>query len=152
NTNTNIEFVDPSALWGSYTSRRADGMMSTVGSALPLAEADRPSKCIMSDLADLHFPSYGLVATDEGLATRADALEKLAAGPPRPWSEIAKNPDLGVEAMIAQRPDANLNPDILREQIKLTVEYFNTPATEGKPLGWQAEADWEAALKGMERA
>jgi len=150
--NTTVEFVDASALWGTYTAGRADAMMSTVGSALPLAEATRPSKCITSDMADLYFPSYGLIATEETIANRAEALRKLVEVQQRAWTELAANPDLGVEAMIAERPDAMLNPDILREQIKLTVEYFDTPATEGKPIGWQAAEDWEAALKGMERA
>jgi NitT/TauT family transport system substrate-binding protein len=150
--NTTIEFVDASALWGTYTAGRADAMMSTVGSALPIAEATRPSKCITSDMADLYFPSYGLIATEETIANRAEALRKLVEVQQRAWTELAANPDLGVEAMIAERPDAMLNPDVLREQIKLTVEYFDTPATEGKPIGWQATEDWEAALKGMERA
>ncbi|RDW13999.1 ABC transporter substrate-binding protein [Paracoccus thiocyanatus] len=150
--NTTVEFVDASALWGTYTAGRADGLMSTVSSALPLAEATRPSKCLTSDMADLYFPSYGLVASDDTIKNRPDALKKLIAVQQRAWAELAKNPDLGVEAMQAERPDAMLNADILREQIRLTIEYFDTPATEGKPIGWQATEDWEAALKGMERA
>ncbi|WP_027555299.1 ABC transporter substrate-binding protein [Bradyrhizobium sp. Cp5.3] len=150
--NTTIEFVDAAALWGTYTSRRADGLMSTVASALPLAQAARPSKCLTADMADLYFPSYGLIASDATLQKRGDTLKKLIAVEQRAWAEIAKNLDLGVKAMLAERPDAMLNPDVLREQIKLTIEYFNTPATEGKPIGWQATEDWDAALKGMERA
>jgi NitT/TauT family transport system substrate-binding protein len=150
--NTTVEFVDAAALWGTYTAGRADAMMSTVGSALPLAEASRPSRCITSDMADLYFPSYGLIATEETIASRGEALRKLVEVQQRAWTEIAANPDLGVEAMLAERPDAMLKPDVLREQIKLTVEYFDTPATEGMPIGWQAAEDWEAALRGMERA
>ncbi|WP_294923609.1 ABC transporter substrate-binding protein [uncultured Paracoccus sp.] len=150
--NTTIEFVDASALWGTYTAGRADGMMSTVSSALPLAEASRPSKCVTSDAADLYFPSYGLIASDQTLQNRADDLRKLVEVQQRAWAELAENPDLGVEAMMAQRPDAMLNPDVLREQIRLSVEYFDTPATEGQPIGWQAAEDWELALEGMERA
>jgi NitT/TauT family transport system substrate-binding protein len=133
--NTTVEFVDASALWGTYTAGRVDAMMSTVGSALPLVEATRPSKCLTSDMADLYFPSYGLIATEETIANRGEALRKLVEIQQRAWAEIAANPDLGVEAMIAERPDAMLNPDILRGQIELTVEYFDTPATEGEPLG-----------------
>lgn len=151
-SNTTVEFVDASALWGTYTSGRADGMMSTVGSALPLAEASRPSKCLTSDMADLYFPSYGLIASDETIEKRPDALRKLIEVQQRAWAALAENPDLGVEAMIAERPEAALNPDVLREQIKLTIEYFDTPATMGKPLGWQAAEDWRIALEGMERA
>lgn len=149
---TTVEFVDASALWGTYTAGRADGLMSTVSSALPLAQAARPSKCLTSDAADLYFPSYGLIATDATIKDRGPALKKLVEVEQRAWAELKKNPDLGVEAMMAQRPDAMLNPDILREQIRLTVEYFDTPATAGKPIGWQASEDWEAALRGMERA
>ncbi len=147
-----IMFVDPAALWGTYTAKRADGLMSTVSSALPVAEANRPSKCLTSDLADLYFPSYGLIATDETIEQKGEALAKLVEVQQRAWKAIEEDPEAGVDAMIAQRPDANLNRDVLREQIKLTIEYFNTPATEGKAIGWQAEEDWTAALKGMERA
>lgn len=150
--NTTVEFVDASALWGTYTSGRADGLMSTVSSALPLAEATRPSKCLTSDMAELYFPSYGLVASDDTIENHPDALKKLIAVQQRAWEALKKNPDLGVEAMQAERPDAMLNADVLRQQIKLTIEYFDTPATEGKPIGWQATEDWDAALKGMERA
>ena len=65
---------------------------------------------------------------------------------------IRTNPEDGVKAMIAERPDARLNPAILHSQIKLTLDYFDTPASKGKPIGWQAKEDWEAALKSMEAA
>ena len=48
--------------------------------------------------------------------------------------------------------DARLDPAILLNQIKLTLDYFDTSATKGKPIGWQAKEDWEAALKSMEAA
>src|SRR3954467_2730005 len=37
-----VDVVDPAALWGTYIAKRADGLMSTVGSALPIAEQPRP--------------------------------------------------------------------------------------------------------------
>ena len=54
--------------------------------------------------------------------------------------------------MLAERPDAKLDPKVLLSQIKLTLEYFDTPATTGKPIGWQAKEDWQAALKSMQDA
>ena len=53
---------------------------------------------------------------------------------------------------MAERPDAKLDPKILLGQIKLTLEYFDTPASKGKAIGWQAKEDWDAALKSMEAA
>lgn len=150
--NVEVLFVDPAALWGTYTTGRADGLMSTVGSALPVAAASRPSKCITSDVADLYFPSYGLMATEATIKNRSEELAKLVQVQQRAWQAISEDLDVGVQAMISQRPEANLDPDVTREQIRLTIEYFDTPATEGQPIGWQAQEDWEDALRGMERA
>ncbi|ASP20398.1 formylaminopyrimidine-binding protein [Antarctobacter heliothermus] len=146
-----ILFVDPAALWGTYTAGRADGLMSTIGSAIPVAEASRPSKCLMLDLAELYFPSYGLIASEDVIAERSDELAKLVEVQQRAWAEIKENPQAGVDAILAMRQDAKLNPEVLREQIQLTVDYFDTPATEGKPIGWQSEEDWAQALAGMEK-
>src|SRR4051794_31690144 len=52
-TNTEVLFVDPAALWGTYTSGRADGMMSTLTSAVPLAEKSRPSDTILLSQAGI---------------------------------------------------------------------------------------------------
>lgn len=150
-TKVEVLFVDPAALWGTYTAGRADGLMSTIGSAIPVAEASRPSKCMMLDEAGLTFPSYGLIATEETIAERGEDLAKLVEVQQRAWAAIREDLDLGVEAIIAQRPDANLDPDVLREQIRITLDYFDTPATEGQPIGWQAREDWEEALQGMEK-
>jgi NitT/TauT family transport system substrate-binding protein len=147
-----VMFVDPAALWGTYTSGRADGLMSTYSSALPVAEGPRPSRCILASEAGLEFPSYGLVATEETIDNRGEALEKIVEIQQRAWEHLKTNIDDGVQAMLNQRPDANLNPDVLREQIRMTIEFLDTPATEGKPVGWQATEDWIAALEGMERA
>src|SRR5258706_3915125 len=40
-----IDVVDAAALFGTYIAKRANGMMSTTGSALPVVETSRPSKC-----------------------------------------------------------------------------------------------------------
>jgi len=127
-------------------------MMSTTGSALPIAEAARPSKCLLASDAGIAFPSYGLVAREDTIASKGAALRRLIAVEQRAWQQLRKNPEDGVKAMISERPDARLDPVILLNQIKLTLDYFDTPATQGKPIGWQAREDWEAALKSMQEA
>ena len=65
-----VDVVDPAALWGTYIAKRADGLMSTVGSALPIAEEPRPSKCLLASDANITFPSYGLVAREDTIANK----------------------------------------------------------------------------------
>jgi NitT/TauT family transport system substrate-binding protein len=140
-------FVDPSALFGTYTSGRADGLMSVLGAALPVAEKARPSRAIMASAAGIHFPSYGLVATDTVLQSKRDALRRLVQVQQRVWTWLrGGHLDDGVNATLAQRPDARLDPDILREQLRICLTTFDTPATLGKPIGWQSDADWEGGI------
>lgn len=148
----NVMFVDPAALWGTYTARRADGLMSTTPSAQPVAAGPRPSKAINAEDAGVAFPSYGLIATEATIRTRGPALQRLVQTQQRAWEHLKTNPDDGVEAMVRQRPDARLNRDVIREQIRLTIEFFDTPATRGRPIGWQAESDWQASLRALEAA
>jgi NitT/TauT family transport system substrate-binding protein len=147
-----VDVVDPAALWGTYIAKRADGLMSTVGSALPIAEQTRPSKCLLASDANIAFPSYGLVAREDTIASKGPALHRLIQVEQRAWQALRANPEDGVKAMLAERPDARLDPAVLLGQIKLTLDYFDTPASQGKPIGWQAREDWEAALKSMEAA
>jgi NitT/TauT family transport system substrate-binding protein len=147
-----VDVVDPAALWGTYIAKRADGLMSTVGSALPIAEQTRPSKCLLASDANIAFPSYGLVAREDTIASKGPALHRLIQVEQRAWQALRANPQDGVKAMLAERPDARLDPAVLLGQIKLTLDYFDTPASQGKPIGWQAREDWEAALKSMEAA
>ena len=152
-TKTTITFVDPAALWGTYTAKRADGMMSTEPSAVPIAAATRPSKAILAEDAGVAYPSYGLVATEKTIATRKDALRKLVAVQQKAWAYLRDGKiEEGVEAIVKQRPDAKLDRAAIAEQIRLTIAFFETPATKGKPIGWQADEDWAAALKGLEAA
>ncbi|MCW8087415.1 ABC transporter substrate-binding protein [Sabulicella glaciei] len=151
-SSVNVMFVDPSALWGTYTAKRADGLMSTVSSAIPVAERPRPSRALLAEDAGIFFPSYGLMATEATIRARGPALRKLVETQQRAWTHLRSNPDDGVEAMIRNRPDARLDRAVTREQIRLTLEFFDTPATRGRPIGWQAEEDWVAALRSLEAA
>jgi NitT/TauT family transport system substrate-binding protein len=147
-----IDVVDAAALFGTYIAKRADGMMSTTGSALPIAEASRPSKCLLASDGGITFPSYGLVAREDTIANKGAALRRLIQVEQRAWQQLRGHPEDGVKAMLAERPDARLDPVVLLNQIKLTLDYFDTPATKDKPIGWQAREDWEAALKSMQSA
>lgn len=148
----NVMFVDPAALWGTYTAKRADGLMSTTPSAIPVAERPRPSRSVLAEDAGISFPSYGLIATEATIRSRGPALKRLVETQMRAWAHLKTNLDDGVEAMLRQRPDARLDRTVVREQIRLTIEFFDTPATRGRPIGWQAEADWTAALRSLEAA
>jgi NitT/TauT family transport system substrate-binding protein len=145
--NVTVMLVDPAALFGTYTSGRADVLLTPVGAGMPVAAKARPSRAILASEAGIYFPSYGLVATDTVLQSKRDALNRLVQVQLRAWAWLGDGHlDDGVAAMQAQRPDARLDPDIMREQTRICLTLFNTPATAGKPMGWQSDTDWNNCI------
>lgn len=142
--------LDTSALVAAYTSGGVDGAVSTVAYFAPIVADKRPSKGILFSQVGLNIPGYGLVVRKNELDSRADMLRKFVEVQQRTWKYIfAGHEQEAIDATIAERASARLDPKILMGQLKMYMPLFNTPATKGKPLGWQAESDWESALKAM---
>jgi NitT/TauT family transport system substrate-binding protein len=142
-----VMMVDPSALFGTYIAGRADILLTPEGAGLPFTSKGRPSRAVLASDAGIFFPSYGLVATDTVFSAKRDALSRLIKVQQHAWAYLADGHlDDGVAAMQAQRPDARLDPDMMREQASICLTLFDTPSTKGKPVGWQSEVDWDACI------
>jgi NitT/TauT family transport system substrate-binding protein len=150
-----VTMVAPPAMVASYASGDADGFLSLAPFGVPLVAKTRPGKAILAENYGVHFPSYGLVTNEATLKKRPEALRKLVQVQIRAWDYIYQSPanlEEAVQAIIAQRPTAKLDPDLLRGQIAAYRDFFETPNTKGKRTGWQSEADWAKAISSMESA
>jgi NitT/TauT family transport system substrate-binding protein len=133
-----------------YAAARADGVFSTVPFVQPAVEASRASDAILFSDYGLQFPSFGLISSEEKIKARGPAIRRLASIVSGGWQYILNGgEDEAVQAIIAQRPQAKLDPKILRAQVEALKAYFPTPATKGQPMGMMAEADWVAGIKTM---
>jgi NitT/TauT family transport system substrate-binding protein len=142
--------VEAAAKVPSYAAARGDGVFSTVPFVIPSVEASRPSDALLFSDYGLQFPSFGLVASEDKIKARGAALRRFASIVSGGWEYILKGgEDEAVQAIIAQRPQAKLDPKILRAQIEALKAYFPTAATKGQPMGVMAEADWSAGVKTM---
>jgi NitT/TauT family transport system substrate-binding protein len=151
----NVVMVSPAAMVSTYASGDADGFMSLQEFGEPLVMGVRPARSFLAADVGIAFPSYGMMATDDSLTKRADALKRLSANQNLAWTYIYEKPanlDEAVAAMMAQRADKQLNPEVLKAQLLLSKDFLGTPNTAGKPMGWQAAADWKVAVKSMSDA
>lgn len=145
--------VDSSAMVSTYTSGGADAALSTVAFFKPIVEEVRPSEGILFADLGLRVPGYGLLVHRDDLEDKADALERLVAVQQRTWEYIFDgNEEEAADAIIAQRADMRLDREVMLGQLKAYMPLFMTPNTEGKPMGWQSEEDWNDALTAMEEA
>jgi NitT/TauT family transport system substrate-binding protein len=143
--------VDSQAMVSTYTSGQVDGALSTVAFFAPIVADVRPSAGILFSDVGLRVPGYGLVVHKDAIDKRADYLAKVVAVQKRAWDYIFQgHEEEAVNAIVAQRAGLRLDRKVLLGQLKGYMPLFNTPATKGKPIGWQAEDDWRAALQTMQ--
>jgi NitT/TauT family transport system substrate-binding protein len=131
----------------------AGGLFSSVPFLTATVRPQRPASAIRFADLGLTFPSFGMVATERAIRERGAVLRRLASVTAGAWTYIlAGNEPEAVQAMIAARPQARLNPAVLREQIETLRGFMTTEATRGQPLGIMAMADWEEAVRNLTEA
>jgi NitT/TauT family transport system substrate-binding protein len=151
----NVVMVSPPSMVSTYASGGADGFISLKEFGEPLVMKTRPARSLLAADVGLAYPSYGFVATEDTLSRRGATLRKLNEVQARSWAYIFADPshiDEAAQAIVAQRPNSQLDVEILRAQIAQCKEFFDTPATAGRPIGWQAAKDWELAMDSMTEA
>lgn len=145
--------VDGSALMSTYASGNADGVVTIAGYFLPAVEKTRPSKAILFSDVGLALPGYGLVVRKDTLEKMAPSLAKIVAINQRAWDYIRQGHEAeAADAIVQQR--ASLKPDreSMLAQIKIYDDLLDSPATKGKPIGWQSDTEWDKALEIMASA
>ncbi|HEX9464777.1 MAG TPA: ABC transporter substrate-binding protein [Alphaproteobacteria bacterium] len=142
--------LDSAALASVYVSGGADAALTTVAYLAPIVADRRPSSAILFSSYGLNVPGYGLVVRAADLDSRAAVFKAFVGAQQKTWDYIfAGHEDEAIDAMLAERAGNRLDRTVVLGQLKMYMPLFMTEATKGKPLGWQAEADWESALSAM---
>ena len=140
--------VDAAAKVPTYLANRGDAVFSSAPFVLPIVAGPRASEGVMFGDYGLNFPGFGLVASEEKIKARGPALRRFASVVAGAWTYIlAGKQDEAVAAVIAARPQAKLDPKVLRGQIDGAAALFNTPASANMPVGFMADADMAMGIK-----
>lgn len=92
----------------------------------------------------------GLIASESTIAENPDLVRKFVAASRKGWEAALEDPEAAVEASLKLYPD--LDAQMLLDGLKIALEeQLHTPATEGHPIGWTDEGDWERMLGLMEQ-
>jgi NitT/TauT family transport system substrate-binding protein len=118
----------------------------TLGPGAAHVLKSRPSRAIDADQYGIIFPDHGLVVNEDFIKNRAPVLRKVIEIAVRAWKyTLDGHEDEAIDAVMADRPNYNLDRDILKAHWNLYKAYIDTPNTIGEPFGWQSPKDWEAA-------
>ncbi|WP_259651763.1 ABC transporter substrate-binding protein [Variovorax sp. UMC13] len=147
-----LVMVAPSAMISTYASGNSDGFMSQAPFGQPMVLKTRKSSALLLGDSGISFPSYGLAATPKALAAKRDAIARFVQVQVRTWQYIYDGHiEEAVGAVVAQRPNARLDPEVLRGQITAYRSFFESPSARNQPFGVQNDADWTAAIRSMEQ-
>jgi NitT/TauT family transport system substrate-binding protein len=147
-----VVMVAPSAMISTYASGNSDGFMSQAPFGLPMVKKARAASALLLADSGISFPSYGLVTTPAALASKRDALRKLVQIQVKTWKYIYDgHVDEAVQAILHARPNARLDPEVLKGQIEAYRPFFDSPSDKSLPMGVQSDADWSAAIKSMQQ-
>lgn len=152
-TDVELTNVDAANKGGLYIAGRVDGAFSSAPFMQPVLEQQRPTKTIRFSDYGFDLPSFGLFATEASMASKGDALKRFASITAACWTYIFDgHEDEAVQAIIDARPQAKLNPVVLRRQIDTLKGLVVTPATQGKTIGLMTDTDWEKSVETLKQA
>ena len=109
----------------------------------------RKRKPTILKVEDLGVPTYNelvVVAREDTAAKKGDVLRRFLQGLAQGHAELRRDPDAGVDPLLAANKD--LERGLQRAVVDATLPVF-FPEDEDKPFGWMDESEWVAYASWM---
>lgn len=137
-----LVFMDPPAKPVAVMEKKTDALLGGIDDQYFLIEAQGHEPAALR-FADLGVNTVGMtVHTHEDLiAENPDLIRRFVKATVRSWQAALEDPGAAVDAALKVKPD--LNRESTLKQLEVDLGLLFSPATEGKGIGYGAEADWE---------
>ena len=137
--------MDASARTTQFLTRNVDVMSVYLSNELPQIEKRAGVKFNVVKVTDFGLNVLGssMYVSNAFAEQKPDTVKKLLLATAKGYRDAMANPKEAAKIM-ARHMAVPEQPDVLEQQVEATVVTTNAPA--GKPIGWQAEADWRATL------
>lgn len=106
----------------------------------------------ISDVRELDYadagvvlPSHGIIVSVKTIETKPDLVRRFVAATQKGWNDARQDPDAAVDAMVHDVALMQGKERALKTEFRGYANYLDTPATKGKPFGWQSPEDWQKA-------
>src|SRR3981189_2268932 len=137
--------MDASARTTQFLTRKVDVMSVYLSNELPQIEKRAGVKFNVIKVTDFGLNVLGssMYVSNAFAEQKPDTVKKLLLATAKGYRDAMADPKEAAKIM-ARHMAVPGQPDVLERQVEATVVTTNAPA--GKPIGWQAEADWRATL------
>jgi NitT/TauT family transport system substrate-binding protein len=137
-----LVFMDPPAKPVAVMEKRTDALLGGIDDQYFLIEAQGHEPAALR-FADLGVNTVGItVHTHEDvLAENPDLVRRFVNASVRSWQAALDDPEAAVDAALKVKPD--LDRESTLKQLRVDLGLLFSPNTEGKGIGYGAEADWQ---------
>jgi NitT/TauT family transport system substrate-binding protein len=139
--------IDPAGVGPALVNRKVDAIGGYAQGYVPAIEIRAKLQVRIFWFADygVSVVSNGIIVHDDLLKSDPELLRTFVAPSIRGFLYGRQHPEEAVASVIKYLPTAD--PTIVRRELELSWKTWVTPNTKGKPLGWEAEADWASTLQ-----
>jgi NitT/TauT family transport system substrate-binding protein len=137
--------MDASARTTQFLTRKVDVMSVYLSNELPQIEKRAGVKFNVIKVTDFGLNVLGssMYVSNAFAEQNPDTVKRLLRATAKGYRDAMADPKEAAKLMTKHMAVPE-QPDVLDQQVEATVVSTNAPA--GKPIGWQAEADWQANL------
>jgi len=137
--------MDASARTSQFLTRKVDIMSVYLSNELPQIEKRAGVKFNVIKVTDFGLNVLGasMYVSNAFAEQKPDTVKKLLRATAKGYRDAMADPKEAAKIM-ASHMAVPEQPDVLEQQVEATM--LSTNAPPGKPIGWQADADWRATL------
>jgi NitT/TauT family transport system substrate-binding protein len=138
--------IDPAGLAPALISGKVDAIGGYVGSYVPSIEirGKQQARILWFSDSGVSVVSNGIVVHDDLIKSDPDLLRAFVPASIKGFLYGRQHPDEAVAAVIKYSPTAD--PAIIRREFEVSWKTWVTPATKGKPLGWESDSSWASTI------
>jgi NitT/TauT family transport system substrate-binding protein len=138
--------IDPAGVGPALVSGKADAIGGYAQGYVPAIEIRGKKQVRIFWFADygVSVVSNGIIAHNDLLKSDPDLVRTFVATSIKGFLYGREHPDEAVASVKRYLP--TIDPAIARRELELSWKTWVTPNTKGKPLGWEADADWASTV------
>jgi NitT/TauT family transport system substrate-binding protein len=137
--------VDAASKVVTVLEKRADALLGSVD-AQSFDMAAKGVKSTMLAYSDIGVPLVGLtvVANEDTIKSNPDLIKRFNRATQKSFEAAIKDPYAAVDAARKIKPE--INREVCKSQLDISLAHIPSDNTKGKPLGWGSEKDWSEML------
>ncbi len=139
--------IDPAGVGPALVNKKVDAIGGYAQGYVPAIEIRGKKRVRIFWFADygVDVVSNGIIVHNDLLKSDPELVRAFVAPTIKGFLYGRQHPDEAVASVKRYLP--TVDPAISRRELELSWQTWVTPNTKGKPLGWEAEADWASTVQ-----